>query len=560
MVDAVLIFPPQWIPDHPYLSLPALSSFLLEKGFDVVQEDVNVLFYDYLLSKGGLEKYYTLIGERLNGGDGTIGKKGKFYYTIGESIIQNVESAKCNLRKGKNIINGFTLLRAALEMVSSACYPTSITFDTFLMEYSPLSVQSIKKAVFDSKQNIFLNFFEDEVIPNLLRHDPPLFAISVIHNTQLIPALTLASRLKKYEEESYVVLGGPFLSAFLDMHWRLKDVFDFADSVIAFDGETALASLIECVEKEKDFLTVPNLIFREGERIKHSSTFYRDDMNALPTPNFDGLPLKLYFSPILVLPVQTARGCYWARCAFCPNSTGKRSRYRSRDAALVAEDMDNLQSRYNTCYFELADDAVPPQKLRQLSEELLSKDMDAKWTAFTRLEKQFTPPLLSRMYEAGCRILYFGLESANPRILKLMDKGTDIETAHRILSDSHHAGIWNHVYVFFGFPTETEKEAEDTIRFVVENKDIINSVGFGYFVLCEGSRVYENKEQFRIEKIIRSEEEFSLSHQYIPLEGMDQNQAKQIARRFHKEVEKIFHSSFIYNFRWLSPLLEHYLD
>ncbi|MBU7010027.1 MAG: B12-binding domain-containing radical SAM protein, partial [Theionarchaea archaeon] len=343
-----------------------------------------------------------------------------------DEILNGIEETKKRIQTTKEVPNDFLFINIALQVVSLAYYPTLLLLNTYTPPAFPL-----KQTIIDRRINPFIELFEELCFPDLLKGDTSLIGISVSSRSQVIPALTLSRMMKKEKPELHVCLGGNTFSRSSEALHRLKDVFDFADSIIAFDGETALASLIECVEKEKDFSTVPNLIFREGERIKHSKTYHREDLNALPTPNFDGLPLKLYFSHILVLPVQTARGCYWARCAFCAVPYGEGGEYRSRDAALVAEDMDNLQSRYNTSYFELADDAVPPQKLRQLSEELLSKDMDAKWTAEVRLEKQFTPPLLSRMYEAGCRILYFGLESANPRILKLMDKGTDIETAHR---------------------------------------------------------------------------------------------------------------------------------
>ena len=558
MTDAVLIFPPQWVPDHPYLSLPSLSSFLLERGFRVVQKDINVLCYNYFLSKGGLKKYFSLIDESLGGGNEKIDGKRRFYHTVGKALVNSVESAKRNLREGKNILHGFSMLRTALDMISSSCYPTKISFDTFEMEHSPDSIQSIKKGIFDSKQNIFFNLFENEIVPSLLSDDPALFAISVVHKTQVIPALTLAFQLKAHGEKNHVVLGGPFFSGFADSYWRLKEVFDFADSIIFFDGETALASLIECLEREQNLSTVPNLVFRDGDRIRKSEISHWEDMNALPTPVFEGLPLDKYFSPMLVLPLQTARGCYWARCAFCAVPYGEGSEYRSRDAALVAEDVAHLHAQYKTGYFELTDDAVPPQKLRLLSEELLASSI--KWTAEVRLEKQFTRELLSTMYAAGCRILYFGLESANPRVLQLMEKGTDVKTSQRILSESHAVGIWNHVYVFFGFPTETEQEAEDTIQFVFKNNNVIDSVGFGYFVLCEGSKTYEEKEQFKIGKIIKSEDELSLLHSYIPREGMNQEQAKETVVRFHKETGEIFDSSFIFNFRWLSPLRGGYLQ
>lgn len=49
------------------------------------------------------------------------------------------------------------------------------------------------------------------------------------------------------------------------------------------------------------------------------------------------------------------------------------------------------------------------------------------------------------------------------------------------LRAGHDAGIWNHTFVFFGFPTETESEAEETIQFLLRHADIIHSEGTGTF-------------------------------------------------------------------------------
>ena len=38
----MLVFPPDWYPSEPYLSLPTLTSFLRCAGHEVVQKDVNL--------------------------------------------------------------------------------------------------------------------------------------------------------------------------------------------------------------------------------------------------------------------------------------------------------------------------------------------------------------------------------------------------------------------------------------------------------------------------------------------------------------------------------------
>src|SRR3989449_11292582 len=47
----ILVFPPDWYPSEPYLSLPSLTSVLRAAGHDVVQKDVNLEMYDWYFSE-----------------------------------------------------------------------------------------------------------------------------------------------------------------------------------------------------------------------------------------------------------------------------------------------------------------------------------------------------------------------------------------------------------------------------------------------------------------------------------------------------------------------------
>ncbi|MBU7032160.1 MAG: hypothetical protein HXS53_06490, partial [Theionarchaea archaeon] len=268
MKDITLIFPPQWVPDHPYLSVPVLSSFLEEKGFNSVQKDVNLMCYDYFLSRTGLEFYYDLLEKKSTDGNEKIMKKRKFYHTIGDMIIKNVESAKFNLQNGKKIFEAFTLLRTALEMISSTYDSSVISLDSYETQYSPYSIHDINSSIRDSENNIFQAIFSNHIVPALLHTNPHLFAISITHTSQLIPGLTLASELKDQGDHPFIVAGGPFFSAYSDSWKRLKPLFEYIDSIIFFDGETALASLIERIEGGRDLSSVPNILYREGDHLR----------------------------------------------------------------------------------------------------------------------------------------------------------------------------------------------------------------------------------------------------------------------------------------------------
>ena len=58
-MKTLLIFPPDWLPSEPYLSLPSLAAVLRPAGHEVLQLDVNVEMYDLFFSSmflGHVEK------------------------------------------------------------------------------------------------------------------------------------------------------------------------------------------------------------------------------------------------------------------------------------------------------------------------------------------------------------------------------------------------------------------------------------------------------------------------------------------------------------------------
>src|SRR6185295_3289419 len=52
----MLVFPPDWYPSEPYLSLPTLTAVLRRAGHEVVQEDVNLAMYDWYFSEDFLRR------------------------------------------------------------------------------------------------------------------------------------------------------------------------------------------------------------------------------------------------------------------------------------------------------------------------------------------------------------------------------------------------------------------------------------------------------------------------------------------------------------------------
>ena len=49
-MKVLLVFPPHWHPLMPHLALPALTAYLRENGIEVIQRNLNIEVFDWVLS------------------------------------------------------------------------------------------------------------------------------------------------------------------------------------------------------------------------------------------------------------------------------------------------------------------------------------------------------------------------------------------------------------------------------------------------------------------------------------------------------------------------------
>ncbi len=548
-----LLFPPQWIPTQPYLSLPSLTAFLKANNCDVEQVDINISFYDEILSKKGLLPFFERTCSRfqeLDSKNKLSPQHQKQYHALGSSILfgeyilEEIDNAKKRLRKKENFyefeehFSIFKILKLGLKLASSAYYPSNLTFNAYDMRYSCRSSKEILSAINDREENIFIDYFEKNTIPGVLADKPGLIGISIINTSQLIPGLTLANLIKKADRDIHINIGGSVFTRLISEVSRNNELFSIFDSVIVHEGETALLNLIKHLDGEFDIKDVPNLIYKDGPGIKvNRISPAGEDINSLPTPCFDGLPLDRYLSPELILPLLSSRGCYWGRCTFCDHSYGYSGKYRPRNVELLYNDIKILKNKYNTEFFTFQDEGISPKLISALSDKINEHGLDISWLADSRFEPAFSQELSKKLADAGCRMIYFGLESANERILGCMDKGIKKENVLKICKYCADAGIWTHLFLIFGFPTETREEAKETKDFILQNNKIIRSMSFGSFQLTKHSKVYENPRVFDVRTILKNDSlDMSLWYEYDVARGMSKKETDGIIQEFYDEL------------------------
>lgn len=525
----------------PHLALPVLTAYLRSRGVQVIQRDLNLETYDAVLSRAYLEQ----VVERLRTQFSKVWRRGlpvKIQRTLEQraGIASQVEQAKTVFRSpafydGETSLAAFGVIGRALELASLPFAPARLD----LLKYEPASPvdssRSLLQAVHDPQHNMFFDLFRRMILPDIEREHPDLVGISILTIGQMLAGMTLAHLVKQAGLQCHVTVGGPHISMLRDQLPRMPALFSLMDSAIVFDGELPLLRLVEALDGESDLSGVPNLIYKAGDQIltnPASPMPHKHASETGDTPDFDGLPLTRYLAPELVLPLRTAHGCYYGLCGFCNVGYGGDKGFYPLPVDQVLEQIETLRQKYRVHHIFFADEAITPRTLRLLSAQLTAQGSPIYWCGCARFERALSKSLLEVVSRGGGRMLLFGLETASERMIEHMVKGTQRETMSRILKESAQAGIWNHTFYFFGFPTETMEDAQDTINFMYAHQASIHSASPGEFVLERYSPVYLDPARFGVRRILeKPERDLAVHFDYELESGIDAAMAHTIGKR-----------------------------
>ncbi|MBU4373263.1 MAG: radical SAM protein, partial [Euryarchaeota archaeon] len=206
------------------------------------------------------------------------------------------------------------------------------------------------------------------------------------------------------------------------------------------------------------------------------------------------------------LPINTARGCPY-NCTFCYHAF-KECRYRYYPFSAVMKEYKRLQERYGLKYLNFWDELTLITKRRAV--ELCNAIKDAKvevyWPVASR-GNLFTSKdldLLKKCKEYGALTIGAALESADPAILKAMNKRITATEFIEHMQTARKAGLTPNTSLVFGYPQETKETIKNTIE-VCKQAGVYPSVGF--VLPLPNTPIY----QYAIDHgYIRDEEEYLL--------------------------------------------------
>lgn len=339
--------------------------------------------------------------------------------------------------------------------------------------------------------------FEDdirELVGNVVKARPKILALSIHQRNEWIGRHVV--RLVKAALPDIQILAGGHSCVSPEFGPRAFPEFDY---MVVGESEAVLEPLVQGILSGTAPKDMPGIISRNdtpGRAFVPAQP--PENLDEIGGPDYDWIrdwKLLYTFQNEIFPYVYLTRGCIWARCAFC----SERFQFRTRSAKPFVDELEELSNRGITSLsFSESDFGGRAEVLCEVADEILRRGLKLTISGQLRINMKHDLALLKKLKAAGI-VCNFGIDALTQHTLKLQRKGYAMQTVDENLKMCKEAGIPVHVNVVVGVPGETEQDIEDSIRFIVDRRDLIFSVfNISPFYLVHGSVYWQEPEKHNI--------------------------------------------------------------
>ena len=385
-----------------------------------------------------------------------------------------------------------------------------------------------------------------------------LIGFSVVFQ-QTLASIALASALKKRYPHIPIMMGGATFED--DIAEEIMKGCPQVDYIHCGDADETLPKVIRRVYSGESMKGMPGIMWRENGRMVYNGRAPNlADMNKTPVPDFDEYFYARkqghyeYYDKAqgVLLPIETARGCWWGvknHCTFCGlNRAGME--FRSKRVENVIEQLDELSRRYGILDFNAIDNIIEPEYIDKLFGQLSEANTDI------RLHYEVRPSLsrvqLKHMRKGGLFSIQPGVESFSTHILKLMKKHTTGVRNLELIKWSTYYGINNLYNILLRFPGETVEDYRAQCEVIAKIHHFQAPWAIAKARADRGSPMYTDPESQSISRLVPSP-------CYDYLYPKDRFDLKRVSYYFEhqmddaladREYDEIFEAVDVWQYRW----------
>jgi hypothetical protein len=364
---------------------------------------------------------------------------------------------------------------------------------------APVRSGDLVRAAETFADNPFFHCFSRTLTHLFEEKTPDIVGLSINFMSQALCAWAMIGYIRQQIPQTKIVIGGGLVTS-----WRaipgFTNPFDgLVDELVAGPGEDALVRM-GGVEPAAGL--------------------------AFPGYDFSDLPWERYLAPARIRPYSTSQGCYWKKCAFCPEKA-ENGAYRPVAPAEVSAGLADPGNDGAPGLVHFLDNALSPKLMKYL----IDNPLGVPWYGFVRITPHLADPdFAAGLRASGCVLLKLGVESGDQAVLDALSKGVALATVSAALNTLKAAGIATYVYLLFGTPAETPTGARRTLDFTLAHAAAIDFLNLAIFNLPAYS-----VEAQALETLPFYDGDLSLYREFVHPAGWNRDAVRRfLAREFRK--------------------------
>ena len=314
-----------------------------------------------------------------------------------------------------------------------------------------------------------LNLTKDELVERVKAFMPDIFGMNCSTHTYL-QAMEVFKDLSVQMPEIKLILGGYHATFASEGILRQNPHIRY---IIKGEAEEALPLLLDHIEKGTEPKEVPGISYlRDGVLVSNPLALVKD-LDSLPMPDRSilkgveygyhhaGIPLTFGKFTTMV----TSRGCPYD-CRYCSCAAFSLRHWRYRSPESVVAEMEELQ-RQGYKSVVLVDDNFTqrPDRVFQICDLMEKRHIHIRFYCEGRVNTAGLD-MLKRMKEVGFDVIYFGCESASPKVLNYYNKRTDPDMIAQAVQNAKAANMIVVASFILGAEVETKEDMYQTIHFI----------------------------------------------------------------------------------------------
>ena len=339
--------------------------------------------------------------------------------------------------------------------------------DTSIFRFPPLGLGYIASYLRQNGISVeivdctFLN--QEQALKKIIDSNPKIIGIQSMYSMRK-KSLELAKILRGHCK--LLVAGGALPTT--EPETFLSDF----DVVVIGEGEQTMLEIANQFKNGGTFSQIKGVAYKDkdiGQVKLTSSRGLMDDIDELPPPSrelFENFSYQKYYDGKFgykTTAIMTSRGCPF-ECDFCSRPIFGNN-FRARSASKVADEVEEAISLgYNRIWF--ADDCftLNRKRLIEVCDEIINRGLRIEWECLSRVDT-LDSETADKMKQAGCMRMFFGIESGNDSILKIMNKQITTKQAYIATQICKKQGIKAGAFFILGYPGENAKTILNTVKF-----------------------------------------------------------------------------------------------